>query len=104
MGSKTPLLYVGLNEDKAHLSKVDMNLARSLGSNGREEVLSLESMCNIVEFLAIASEKDCPSARPISNSNDISLNVSGTVCGRCKRLVVASVAVGSVRNRGFVVT
>ena len=81
-----------------------MDLARALSANRREEVLSLESMCNIVEFLAIASEEKGSSARPVSNSDNVSLNVSGSVCGRCEGLVVASVAVGSVGDRGLVVT
>lgn len=36
---KTPFLDIGFDEDKAHLAKVDLDVARAIGSDGREEVL-----------------------------------------------------------------
>lgn len=100
---ESPFLYVGFNENESHLSKVDMHLTRSLGADRGEEVLSLESVCNVVKFLAIASEENRSSARSVTNSNDVSLNICGPVSGRCEGLVVASITVGSVRDRGLVV-
>jgi hypothetical protein len=91
--SKTPFLYVGLNENESHLSKINVDLARSLCADCREEVLSLESVCNVVKLLAITCEKDCSCARPVPNSDNVSLNVSWSVSGRCEGLVVTSVAV-----------
>lgn len=94
--SKTPLLHVGFNENESHLSEIDMHLARSLSTDGREEVLSLEAMCNIVKFLAVAGEENGSGAGPVANSNDVSLDICWSISGGCERLVVASVAVGSV--------
>lgn len=93
---EAPFLYVCFDKDEAHLSKVDMYLARTLSANRRKEVLRLETMCNIIELLAVASEKNCPSSRPVADSDNVALDISWSVSGGCKRLVVASVAVGSV--------
>ena len=95
---KTPFLYVGFNEDESHLSEVDMYLTRSLSANRGKEVLSLESMRNIVEFLAVTGEEDCSCARSVTNSNNIALDVGRSVSRGCEGLVVAPIAVGSVRN------
>jgi hypothetical protein len=45
---KTPLLHIRFNENKSHLTKVDVHLARSVGANRREEVLRLQAVCDIV--------------------------------------------------------
>jgi hypothetical protein len=95
---QAPLLYVGLNEDKSHLPKVDMDLAWTLGADRRKEVLCFETVCDIIKFLAVAGEEDRPSARPVSDTDNVALNICGSVSGRCEGLVVASVAVRSVGN------
>jgi hypothetical protein len=90
---KAPFLHIGLDEDESHLSKVDMNLARSLSADRGEEVLRFETVCDIVQFLAVTGEEDGTSARPVPDSYNITLDICGTVSGRCEGLVVASVAV-----------
>jgi hypothetical protein len=77
--SKTPFLHVGFNENKSHLSEVYVDLAGPLSTNSREEVLRLETVCDIVQLLAVASEKDRAGARPVANSNDISLNICRSI-------------------------
>ena len=79
-----------------------MHLTRPLGAHSGEEVLCLETVRHIIELLAVASEEDCSSARPVTNADDVSLDVCGTVCGRGERLVVATIAVGAVCDGGLV--
>lgn len=99
---ETPLLDVGFDEDEAGLAKVDVDGAGTIGSDGREEVLGLETMDDILQFLSVASEEDCARARAIANTYDIALHVLGTVLCTVKRLVVATLASRSVCSGVFV--
>lgn len=75
-----------------------MNLAWSLGADCREKVLRLETVCDIIQLLAVACKEYCSGARPVSNSNNVALDICGSVSRRCEGLVVTSVAVRSVRD------
>jgi hypothetical protein len=93
---ETPLLHVGLDKDESHLSKVDVHLTGSVCADRRKEVLSLQAVRDIVELLAIASEKESAGPWSISNANDVSLDKSRAVCGGVEGLIVSSVSVGHV--------
>jgi hypothetical protein len=73
-----------------------MYLTGSVRANCREEVLGLEAMCNIVELFAITGKEERSSPWSVSDANDVSLNISGTVGGRCEGLVVSSVSIRHV--------
>jgi hypothetical protein len=69
---QTPLLYVGLDENKAALSKIDMQAAGTVGANGGKEVITVEPNKRILEFPTVACEKNCPASWSIANTNDVS--------------------------------
>ena len=94
--SKTPLLDVGLDEDEASLAKVDMNNRGTVGADSREEVLCLESMDDLIKFLAVASEEDGSGSWTVTNTNDIACNVLRAIVHAAEGLVVATVAVGLI--------
>lgn len=100
-GRQSPLLDVCFDEDKAHLAKVDLDVARPICSHSREEVLCLEAMRDIVELLSVASEKDSAGARPVAYTNDVALFVVRSVVGARERLVVPSLAARCVCNGPF---
>ena len=72
-GCQSPFLDVGFDEDKPHLSEIHVYVARSVGSHCGEEVLRLEAMRNVFEFLAVAGEEDGARARPVSYPNNVAL-------------------------------
>lgn len=100
---ETPFLDVGLDENEAHLTEIDMYLARSVCSNRGKEVLCFETVCDIIELLAVASEEERSSPWSVADANDISLYVSWTVCGGCEWLVVSSIAIRAVGDGRLVV-
>lgn len=81
-----------------------MNLTRSVGTNRGEEVLRLESVCNVVQFLAITSKEECACSWSISNSDNVSLDKSRTVGRGSEGLVVSAISIRRVRDRGLVVS
>jgi hypothetical protein len=80
-----------------------MHLAGSVRAYRREEVLRLEPVCYVVEFLAVAREEDGPGARAVSDAYHVALYVFGAVGGRSEGLVVPAVAGGDVGYGLFVV-
>jgi hypothetical protein len=100
---QTPLLHVGFDEDKPHLAKVHMHVAWSVCAYCREEVLGLEAVRNIVEFLAVTGKEERSGSWSIANANDISLYECWPVCGRLEGLVVSPVSIRHVRYRRLVV-
>lgn len=73
--SKTPFLNIGFDKDKAHLAKIDLDVARAVGSDGREEVLGFESMSDIFQLFPVAGEEDGSGARSVAYSDNVSLLV-----------------------------
>jgi hypothetical protein len=73
--SKPPLLNIGFNKDKAHLAEIDLDVARAVGSDCREEVLRLETMCDIFQLFPVASEEDGSGTRSVAYSDNVSLLV-----------------------------
>ena len=61
-------------------------------------------MRNIVQLLAITCEENGARARPVSNTNNIALNVRRSVRSWSERLVVAAKAVRGVSYGEFVIT
>ncbi|KAI6770773.1 hypothetical protein HG531_009628 [Fusarium graminearum] len=77
--SETPLLDVGLDEDETSLSEVDVNSSRAVCTDGREEVLCLETVDYLFELLAIAREEDSTGSRTVTHANNIALYQWGTI-------------------------
>lgn len=73
-GSQSPFLNIGLNENEAGLAKVDMDDCGTVGADGWEEVLRLEAVDYLVEFLAVAGEEDGTGAGTISDANNVALD------------------------------
>src|SRR4051812_48772395 len=70
---KTPLLHIGFNEDESHLAKVDVHVGRSVSAHSREEVLTLESVCDVLEPFAVACEEDSSGPWAVAYTNHIAL-------------------------------
>ena len=87
---KSPFLHICFDEDETHLPKIDMYLARTIRAECWKEVLCFQTMCYIVQLLAITCEENSAGSRSISDANYIALNVCRTVSGRSKRLVVSA--------------
>jgi hypothetical protein len=100
---QTPLLDISLDENETHLAEVDVYMAWSVCADSGEEVLGLEAVCDVVKLLAVSSEKEGSGSRSVSDADDISLDVCGTVGRGLEGLVVSAVSVGHVGYRGFVV-
>lgn len=56
-GCQAPFFYVGFDEDKASLSKVDVYGCGAVGAYGGEKVWILDAVYDVVQFLAIASKE-----------------------------------------------
>lgn len=76
-GSETPFLDIGLDENEAGLSEVDVNGGGTVCSNGGEEVLCLETMDYLLQFLTVTSEEDSSSSRTITHADNVALNQGG---------------------------
>lgn len=72
-GGQAPLLDIALDEDKAHLAKVDMDGTWSVGTYSREQVLRAIIMSHVLEFLAVASEKYGAGPGSVANADHIAL-------------------------------
>ena len=101
-GSETPLLDVGLDENEAGLTEVDVYDARPVRADGGEEVLCLQSMDSILHLLAVSCEENRASPGPVADANNIALHNLRTVGSCCEGLVIAAGAVGQIGNRIFV--
>jgi hypothetical protein len=68
---QTPLLHVGLDENKAALPEIDMQATRTIGANGGKEVVTVEANKRILKFTTVACEKNCPTSWSIADANNI---------------------------------
>jgi hypothetical protein len=89
-GSQAPFLDVGFDKDETSLTKVDVDDGGAVGSDSREEVLRLETMDYLVEFLTVASKEDGSSSWPIPNSDNIALDYLRAIRSRREWLVIAT--------------
>jgi hypothetical protein len=103
-GGQTPFLDIGLDEDEAGLSEVDVNSSRAVCANGGEEVLCLETVDYLFELLTIACKEDSTSSRPVTHTNNIALYQWGPIRSGAKWLVIAASTGRLVSNRVLVVT
>ena len=55
---ESPLLDIRLNENKPHLPEVYVDMTWSIGSHGREEILALQIVCDLVQLFAVSCEED----------------------------------------------
>jgi hypothetical protein len=69
---------------------------RTIRADGGEEVERLETVCNVVEFLAVACEEYCTRARTVADANDVALDEGGAVGCPGKGLIIAAVTSGGV--------
>ena len=93
---KAPLFDVCFYKDKSTLPKVDVYRTRPVSADRWEEILGLKAMRHIIQFLAVAREEYCSCARPITDANNVTLYILGSVWGWGERLVIPSVTAGCV--------
>jgi hypothetical protein len=67
-----------------------MDSAGTIGTDGGKEVLRFQSMSDVIKFLAVACEEDCPASRSVSNTDNVTLYVLMTVESWSERLIEAS--------------
>ena len=87
---KPPLLDICLDEVEPGLAKVDVNSGRAVGTDSREEILCLEPVDYLFQFLAIPGEKDGTSSGSVADADDIPLDEWGAVRSCVEGLVVPS--------------
>lgn len=92
--SETPLLDIGFDEDKASLTKVDMDDAGSVRADRGEEVLRLQAVYYILQLLSVSGEENRATSRAVADANNIALNNLRAVGSSIERLVVATGSVG----------
>jgi hypothetical protein len=102
-GSQTPFLDVCLDEDEAGLTKIDVDDSGTVGTDGWEEIWRLKTVDNLVEFLAVASEKDGAGPWAVSNTDDVALDEMWSIWSRAEWLVVAAGTGRLVRGRVLVI-
>ena len=93
-GSETPLFNIGFDEDKASLTKVDMNNAGSVRADRGEEVLRLQAVYHILQLLSVSSKENRATSGAVTDTNNIALNDLRTVRSSVEGLVVATGSVG----------
>ena len=98
-GCEAPLLHVCFDENKSHLSEVDVDSAWSIGADCGEEILCFQSMGNVVQLFAIAREKYRPTPGSVADANNVTLNILRTVDGWNERLVESAVPRRNVGDR-----
>ena len=93
---QAPFFDVRFDEDEAQLPEVDVHLAWSVGAYCREEIVRLEAVSYVFEFLAVACEEDGSGAWPVADTDNIALLIFWSICGGCEWLVMATEAIGEV--------
>ena len=101
-GGETPLLDVGLDEDEAGLSEVDVDDSWADGADGWEEVGRFETVDDLLEFLAVAGEEDGARAGTVAHADYVALDKRRAVVVLAEWLVVAAVAGGLICDGVFV--
>lgn len=91
-GGEAPLLDVGLDEDEAGLAKVDVDDAGAVGADGGEEVLRLDTVNDVLQFLTVAGEENGARPRAVADANDVALDVLRCVGRRVEGLVAPALA------------
>ena len=81
-----------------------MHLTRTIGADGREEILGFEPAVDVVKFFAVACEEDLAVARAVAYAYYVALHVVGGVRCAGEGLVVAAQTVGYVCEGLFVVS
>lgn len=76
---KAPFFDVCFYEYKSTLPEVDVYSTRSVSADRWEEILGLEAMSHIIQFLAVAREEYRACARPIPNANNVALYILRSV-------------------------
>lgn len=89
---QAPFLDVCLEEDEAALPEVDVYLTWSVCADCWEEVLSLETVSDVLELLAVAGEEDGAGSWAVAATNYIALDVGRPVWSWHEWLVVAAVS------------
>ena len=79
-----------------------MHRTRPVCADGGKEVLGLQTMGYVIEFLAVASKEDGARAGAVTNAYHVALHIRGTVGRGCERLIVAAGTDGGVGYRSFV--
>ena len=97
-GRKAPLFHICFYENEPHLSKIDVDCAGSVGTDGWKEVLRFKAMGDVIELFAIACKKYRAAARPISNTDYITLYILRPVGCWGEGLVETTVARRDVGN------
>lgn len=100
--SQTPFLHIGFDEDKAHLTKIHMDCARSVGAHGGEKILRLQAVRHVFELLSIAGEENSSSSWSIADSNNVALDILWPVTCWYEWLVVSTMPRRQIGHRGFV--
>jgi hypothetical protein len=98
---QTPFLNVRLDENEPTLAEVHVHRARAVGTHRRKEILGLEAVGYIVEFLAITCEEDGSGSGTIPDAYHVTLHVFKTIVCGSEGLVVATLASRDVCYRGF---
>ena len=74
-GRQTPFLNIRFNEDEAGLAKVDVHRTRPVCADGGKEVLGLQTVGYVIEFLAVASKEDGTRAGAVANAYHVALYI-----------------------------
>lgn len=93
---QTPFLHIRFDENKSHLSEVDVDVTGSICPHGWKEILTFQVVCNFVQLFTISREEDTSGSRSISYTNDISLHIWRPVGVGRERLVVPSMTGGKI--------
>lgn len=101
-GRQPPLLDIGLDEDEARLSKVDVHNTRPVGAYGREEILGFEPVRYVFQPLTVARVENGARPGPVANADHVPLNVLWGVRSRVEGLIKPPDAIREVRYRVFV--
>lgn len=96
--SQAPLLDICLDEDEAGLPKVHMHRARSVGSDGWEQVLRLETVGHVFQLLAVPREEYRARAGTVADADHIALCEGRPVRRPIERLVVSPLSRGRIRH------
>lgn len=101
--SQSPFLDIGFDEDKPHLTKVDVHGARAIGADRWEEILTLEIVRDFIQFLPVSGEEDASRARPVAYSNHVALHIGRSVKCRCEWLVISAMSRRNICDRSFMI-
>ena len=100
---KTPFLDIRLDENKAGLSKVDMDATGPVCADRREEVPPGEPNEGILCLSAIPGKENGSGTGTVSNAENVALLEQGPKLGRGKRVVVALFAARMIGDRVSIV-